>query len=109
MAHGGGYATAHTASEADPFTDAIASLAVDGWEGTATELRDALLAARPNGIARADWPTGPSQVARELNLRAAGLDAVGVTVQRVTRDSGRRRLYVLDREFLPTREPLPFP
>lgn len=107
-AHGGGYATAYTASDADPFTDAIASLAIDGWEGTATELRDAILAARPDGVTGADWPTGPSQVARELNLRAAALDAVGVTVQRVTRDSGRRRLYVLDRELLPTGEPLPF-
>lgn len=105
----GGYATAYAAPDADPFSDAVATLAADGWEGTATELRDALLAARPDGPAGADWPTGPSQAARELNRRAEALDARGVTVRRATRDSGRRRLYVLDRELIPTGEPLPFP
>ncbi|MCZ4301357.1 hypothetical protein [Microbacterium oxydans] len=105
----GGYASAYTEPDADPFADAVATLADGGWEGTATELRDALLAARPQGAAGADWPTGPSQAIRELNRRVEALDARGVTLRRATRDGGRRRLYVLDRELVPTGEPLPFP
>jgi hypothetical protein len=86
------------------FPAAVATLAAGGWEGTATELRDALAPARPSH-AGADWPSGPSQTSAELARHAEALTALGVTVRRTTRDGGRRRLYLLDRD--PTPVPTP--
>jgi len=84
----------------DLFATAVARLAADGWVGTATELRDALALDRPRD-AGAHWPTGASQVARALTQHADALAELGVAVRRVTRDSGRRRLYLLDLDPTP--------
>lgn len=84
----------------DLFATAIARLAANGWEGTATELRDALALNRPRE-AGAHWPSGPSQVARALTQHADALAELGVAVRRVTRESGRRRLYLLDLDPTP--------
>ncbi|WP_404433278.1 hypothetical protein LG299_02685 [Microbacterium lacus] len=99
------YAATYAASVAadeltaeDAFPVAVANLAAGGWEGTATELRDALAPARPTR-AGAVWPSGPSQTSAELSRHAEALRALGVTVRRTTRDGGRRRLYVLDRNL----------
>ncbi|MDF2554236.1 MAG: hypothetical protein K0R60_131 [Microbacterium sp.] len=93
----------------DPFTSAVAKLASTrrGWQGTATELRDALADERPDER-DAYWPSGPSQTGGAVMQQSEALRALGVSVRKVTREG--RRLYVLERTVeapTPSRTPIP--
>ncbi len=61
------------------------------WEGTATELRDALADDRPADSSEW-WPSGPAQLSAEVMKASEACAALGLHVERVKGTKGARRI-----------------
>lgn len=59
------------------------------WEGTATELRDALADDRP-GDPSEWWPSGPAQLSAEVLKHTEACRALGLQVERIKSNGARR-------------------